>query len=105
MKIGPMVAITVMAGASTQSGNAGQAVQQNATVYVENDANIPSPLLSRARVLAGEMFASVGLQIGWGARAQSLAALGARGGTDQDTSDGDNESPANFFRRWSAAKI
>jgi len=70
MKIGPMFAIAVMVGASPQPGNAGQGERQKVTVYVENDARIPSPLLSRARVLAGEMFAGVGLQIDWRAGAR-----------------------------------
>jgi len=70
MKIGPMCAIAVMVGASPQPGNAGQGERQKVTVYVENDASIPSPLLSRARVLAGEMFAGVGLQIDWRAGAR-----------------------------------
>jgi hypothetical protein len=38
---------------------------QKITVYLQNEASVPSPMLSRARTLASEMFAGVGVQIDW----------------------------------------
>jgi len=48
-------------------------IEEKVTVYLENDANIPAPLLSRSRTLANEMFAHVGVRINWrpGQRAES----------------------------------
>ena len=42
-------------------------------MYLVNDASVPSPVLSRARTLASEMFAGVGVRIQWraGQRAES----------------------------------
>jgi hypothetical protein len=46
---------------------------QKITVYLRNEASVPSPILARARTLASEMFAGVGVQIDWrpGQRADS----------------------------------
>ena len=46
---------------------------QMVTVYLQNEASVPYPMLSRARTLAAEMFAGVGVQIDWraGQRAES----------------------------------
>jgi len=38
---------------------------EKVTVYIQNDANVPSPVLSRARTLAGEVFGGVGVRIEW----------------------------------------
>lgn len=73
--IGPVVAITVMVGASAKPGNASQGIGQKVTVYVQNDAGVPSPLLSRARTLAVDMFAGIGVQINWRAGARLDAQL------------------------------
>ena len=40
-----------------------------------NDANVPSPVLSRARTLAAEMFAGVGVRIEWRAGQRSGSQL------------------------------
>jgi hypothetical protein len=46
---------------------------QKITVYLQNEASVPSPILSRARTLASRMLAGVGVQIDWraGQRADS----------------------------------
>ena len=49
---------------SMQAGPVREA-EASITVYVANDANLESSLLSRARTIAGDMFGSVGLQVKW----------------------------------------
>jgi hypothetical protein len=48
-------------------------VAQKVSVYLQNDAGAPSLVLSRARTVAAEMFAGVGVRIDWraGERAES----------------------------------
>jgi hypothetical protein len=73
MKMTTMVAMALVAGLSTRSGQAERRVEWRLTVYVENNASVPFPLLSQARTLAAQMFAGIGVQIDWraGARAES----------------------------------
>jgi hypothetical protein len=56
--------------ASVQAAQPGPA-DSKITVYVENDANVPSPVVSSARTIAGDMFASIGVQINWRAGTRS----------------------------------
>jgi len=55
----------VVAGMKAGHRRAERRVEQKVTVYVENDASVPSPLVSRARTIASEMFAGIGVQIDW----------------------------------------
>jgi hypothetical protein len=77
MKLKTGLAIPVMAvmsaGAERADRSVEQRVEQKVIVYVENDASVSNPVLFRARALAAEMFAEVGVQIDWrtGERAES----------------------------------
>ena len=73
MPISKLVALAMVVGMNIQVARAERTVEQKVTVYIVNDANVPSPLLSRARTLAAERFASVGVRIDWraGQRAES----------------------------------
>jgi hypothetical protein len=75
MKMTTMVAIALVAGLSTRSGQAKRRVEWSLTVYVENNASVPSPLLSQARTLAAQMFVGMGVQIDWRAGARSESQL------------------------------
>ena len=94
MKISPIVAITHDGRrARAQPGNPGHSGTRRFTSRTTRTFHLHC---SRARVLAGEMFASVGSQIGW--RAGAIIGGGrVPAVTDQATSYGDNESPANFY--------
>ena len=63
MKIGPIFTVAVLIGA-TEVARA-EAVESKITVYVQNDASVPAPLLSFSRNMASEMFAGVGVKINW----------------------------------------
>jgi len=67
------VALAMVVGMSTQAARAERTAEQLVTVYLVNDANVPSPVLSRARTLAADMFAGLGVRIEWraGQRAES----------------------------------
>jgi len=56
-----LIAFVVLAAGSVGAAQP----KERVTVYVENDANVPSPVLSRARTLAAEMFGGVGVRIEW----------------------------------------
>jgi hypothetical protein len=71
MKIPMMVAMAVVTGMSARARTA----EQKVTIYLENNADIPSPVLSRARTLAAEMFAGVGVRIEWRAGQRSKSQL------------------------------
>jgi hypothetical protein len=77
MKLKTGLAIPMMAVMSARAGKAerrdAQRVEQKVIVYVENAASVPNPVLFRARTLAAEMFAVVGVRIDWraGERAES----------------------------------
>jgi hypothetical protein len=62
MKIGPMLALSMLV-ATTKAVGAEEV--EKIPVYVENDANVPYPLLSHARTIASDMFFAVGVQITW----------------------------------------
>jgi hypothetical protein len=62
-------------GMNTQVAWAERTAEQKVTVYLVNDANVPSPVLSRARTLAAEMFAGVGARIEWRAGQRSASQL------------------------------
>ena len=69
MKVKTGLAIPVMAVMSARAGQAElldeQKVEQKIIVYVENDADVPSPVLLWARIIAAEMFVGVGVRIDW----------------------------------------
>jgi hypothetical protein len=73
MRISTLIALAMVVGMNTQAARAERTTKQNVTVYLVNDASIPSPVLWRARTLAAEMFAGVGVRIDWraGQRAES----------------------------------
>jgi hypothetical protein len=52
-------------GMSARAEQADQKVEQEVNVYLQNDASVPSPVLSQARALAAKMFADVGVRIDW----------------------------------------
>lgn len=77
MKVKTGLAIPMMAVMSARAGQTElldeQKVEQKVIVYVENDASVTNPVLFRAKTLAAEMFAGVGVRIDWraGQRAES----------------------------------
>jgi hypothetical protein len=75
MRISKLVALTMMVGMSTQAARAQGTAEEKVRVYLVNDANIPSPVLSRARTLAAEMFSGVGFRIEWRAGQRSESQL------------------------------
>lgn len=60
----PAVVVVLMVGTSFR-GVSATLISSKVTVYVKNDANIPSPLLSRAQTVAANMFSSIGVKIDW----------------------------------------
>jgi hypothetical protein len=67
---------TMVVGTNTQAARGEGTAKQKLTVYLVNDANVPSPALSRARTLAAEMFATgVGVRIDWRAGQRTVPAL------------------------------
>jgi hypothetical protein len=75
MRISRLVALAMVVGMNTQAARAERTAEQKVTVYLVNDANVPSPVLSRARTLAAEMFAGVGVRIEWRAGQRSGSQL------------------------------
>jgi hypothetical protein len=65
MQVWMFIGIGVLVGAGAQAAKVDRTTGQKVTVYLLNDASVPSPLLSRARTLAAEMFAGVGVRIQW----------------------------------------
>jgi len=65
MRISRLVALAMVLGMNTQAARAKRTAEQKVTVYLVNDANVSSPVLSRARTLAAEMFAGVDVRIEW----------------------------------------
>jgi hypothetical protein len=64
MRIFRLAALTVVFGIGARAGQPKRTIEEKVTVYLENDANVPPPVLSRARTLAAEMFATgVGVRI------------------------------------------
>jgi hypothetical protein len=59
-----LIAMAVV-GMSARAEQADQKVEQEVNVYLQNDASVPSPVLSQARALAAKMFADVGVRIDW----------------------------------------
>src|SRR5260370_8022713 len=68
----PVMAV-MSAGAERADRSVEQRVEQKVIVYVENDASVSNPVLFRARALAAEMCAELGVRIDWrtGERAES----------------------------------
>lgn len=66
---------TTSVAVNTPAARAERTAEQKVTVYLVNDANLPSPVLSRARTLAAEMFAGVGVRIEWRADQRSESQL------------------------------
>jgi len=79
MRISRLVALAMVLGMNTQAARAERTAKQKVTVYLVNDANVPSPVLSRARTLAAEMFAVVGVYIDWRAGQRSESQLSREG--------------------------
>jgi len=75
MRISRLVAFAIVLGMNTQAARAERTAEPKVTVYMENDANVSSPMLSRARTLAAEMFAGVGVRIEWRAGHRSTPQL------------------------------
>jgi hypothetical protein len=65
MRFYRLVVLAGAVGACVDPGQTKRTKEDKVTVYMENDANVPSPVLSRARTLAAEMFADVGVRIEW----------------------------------------
>ena len=65
MRISRLVALAMVVGMNSQAARAERTAEQQVTVYLVNDANVPSPVLSQARTLATETFAGLGAQIEW----------------------------------------
>jgi hypothetical protein len=60
-----LIALAGAVGACADAGQTKRTTGDKVTVYIENEANVPSPVLSRARTLAAEMFSGVGVRIEW----------------------------------------
>ena len=73
MCISRWVVLALVFGINTQAARAERTADQKVTVYLVNEADVPHPVLSRARTLAAEMFSGVGVRLDWraGRRAES----------------------------------
>src|SRR5579864_7360257 len=70
-----LIVLTVVAGVGVRGGQTQRATGDKVTVYIENDANVPSPVLSRARTLAAEMLGGLGVRIEWRAGGRPASQL------------------------------
>jgi hypothetical protein len=72
MGISRLAALTVVFGISGHAGQPERAIEEKVTVYLQDDADVPPPVLFRAKTLAAEMFATgVGVRIDWRAGQRS----------------------------------
>jgi hypothetical protein len=73
MRFYRLIVLAGAVGACADAGQTKRTKEEKVTVYMENDANVPSPVLSRARTLAAEMFGGAGVRVEWrvGRRSES----------------------------------